>query len=500
MADQTPAPSTPTPPPPDKNPLKRLAQLMRNARGGGDVIAANVENSQDVTVGKNILKIRIGTLVAPATPVLIGIIVFIALAAVASYIAFVPARMPTSDFSPYFNVVVAEFGQLDAQGRAQPSPAGQDLSDSVYRALRDEFSTYSELKDLFNPLVWHGGPGLDKRVSIGRVSNITEARSLAESLGANVVVFGNFGPQGPASGFTPQFYIAPIRNVADDLVGAHRLGAPIQRAGLGLKAELIERQKLMAKFTLGLMYDLSGLPERALGVLTTDTDLARWPDDPSKAVLHLFIGRQHLYLRQTDDAQRAFEEALRRDPGYLRAHLGLGDAHYQRVAMLPADQRLDSPELDQAIGEYQFVIERAAQAVDAPLLALSAQLSLGYGRALKGGALYQRDQMEPAETELLAAVDLLSGALDALAGQYRRLGQAYEAIGRSYIQLADIADARGDTAEGKRRYDAARAALQSCQAQGEEGRGLSDEFLVNNIIRAVCLPNLNTITQALSNR
>lgn len=149
--------------------------------------------------------------------------------------------------------------------------------------------------------------------------------------------------------------------MADDLVGAHRLGAPIQRAGLGLKTELIDRQKLMAKFTLGLMYDLSGLPDRVLTMLTTDADLARWPDDPSKAVLLLFIGRQHLYLRQTDDARRAFEEALQRDPDYLRAHLGLGDAHYQRVALLPADQRLDSPELDQAIGEYQFVFERAPQ-------------------------------------------------------------------------------------------------------------------------------------------
>jgi tetratricopeptide (TPR) repeat protein len=217
-------------------------------------------------------------------------------------------------------------------------------------------------------------------------------------------------------------------------------------------------------------------------------------------VLLLFIGRQHLYLRQTDDARRAFEEALQRDPDYLRAHLGLGDAHCQRVALLPADQRLDSPELDQAIGEYQFVFERAPQAVDAPLLTLSARLSLGYGRALKGGALYQRDQLDQAETELLAAVDLLNSALDALDGQYRRLGQAYEAIGRSYMQLADIADARGDTAEGKRRYQAARWALQNCLAQGGEGRGLTDEFLVNNIIRPICRPNLDTVNQALSSR
>ena len=497
---ETPPPSSSPPPPPDKNPLKRLPQLIRDARGQGDVIAANVENSQDVTVGKNILKIRIGTLVVPAVPVLIGVIVFIVLAATASYFAFVPARMPTSEFSPYFNVVVAEFGQLDAQGHSQPSPAAQDLSDSVYRALRDEFSTFSELKDLFNPLVWHGGPGLDKRATIGRVANITEAKSLAESLGANVVVFGNFGPQGPAGGFTPQFYVGPIRNVADDLVGVHRLGAPIQRAGLGLKADLIERQKLMAKFTMGLMYDLSGLPDRALNVLTTDPDLARWPEDPSKAVLHFFIGRQHLYLRQTDDAQQSFDEALRSDPDYLRAHLGLGDVHYQRVALMEADQRLENPELDQAIGEYQLVVDQAAQSADAPLLALSAQLSLGYGRALKGGALYERDQLDQAETELQAAVELLTGALDRLAGQYRRLGQAYEAVGRSYIQLADIADARGDDAEGKGRYDEARTALESCVAQGDEGRGSTDEFLVNNIIRAVCQPNLETARQVLSGR
>jgi len=122
---------------------------MRNARGG-DVIAANVENSQDVTVGKNIVKIRIGTLVAPATPVLIGVITFIALAAVASYIAFVPARMPTNDFSPYFNVVVAEFGQLDAQGRAQPSPAG--LVIQVTSSDTPDFNGFWEGAAEFTPI------------------------------------------------------------------------------------------------------------------------------------------------------------------------------------------------------------------------------------------------------------------------------------------------------------------------------------------------------------
>ena len=70
MADQASPPQTP---PPKPSLLQRLRRLWARPRSG-DVIVANVgQGASDVVVGKNILKI--GTLVIPALPVVIALIV-----------------------------------------------------------------------------------------------------------------------------------------------------------------------------------------------------------------------------------------------------------------------------------------------------------------------------------------------------------------------------------------------------------------------------------------
>jgi hypothetical protein len=74
----------------------------------GDVIIANVgPGASDVVVGKHIFKI--GTLVIPALPLMIALIVTLAGSAAGLWAYLIPATMPPGTF----NVAVAEFSQLD---------------------------------------------------------------------------------------------------------------------------------------------------------------------------------------------------------------------------------------------------------------------------------------------------------------------------------------------------------------------------------------------------
>jgi hypothetical protein len=123
MADQS--------PPPKPSLLQRLRRLL--CAHSSDVIVANIgQGASDVVVGKNILKI--GTLVIPALPAIIALIVALVGGAAGLWAYLVPATMPPGAF----NVAVAEFSQIDDQGRARVTPDSALISRTLFTTIQGE--------------------------------------------------------------------------------------------------------------------------------------------------------------------------------------------------------------------------------------------------------------------------------------------------------------------------------------------------------------------------
>ena len=161
MANQESSPQ----PPPKPSLLQRLRGLWVRARSG-DVIVANIgQGASDVVVGKNILKI--GMLVIPALPVVIALIVTLVGGVAGMWAYLVPATMPPGAF----NVAVAEFSQIDGQGRERVTPDSALISRTLFTTIQSELQA---LPADYQAIVWHDSMSLlQKRATIGSISGAT---------------------------------------------------------------------------------------------------------------------------------------------------------------------------------------------------------------------------------------------------------------------------------------------------------------------------------------
>ncbi|MCL5999663.1 MAG: hypothetical protein M1546_26915 [Chloroflexi bacterium] len=484
----------------EKNPLKRLAQLVRSARQG-DVVAAEVgEGARGVAVGKNI--VQIGTLVVPLLPLLAILIALLVTAGAVAYLNLVPAHMPVDPDFPYFNVVIADFGQVEQDGRVSASDAGRRLSGYMYDALMRELQGLPDLQDRFKISVWNDSMStLQKRVTIGAMASMTAAQQLAQDVGANVVIFGNFKAGQDANSFVPEFYVAPLHNEADEIVGWHQLGSPIERSGLNLRIELIDRQKLLTSFTVGLLYDLYGRQTDALKQFEAALQALRSanPDKPDQAlkgaeVLQFFIGRENLYLERDVAAEQAFTASLQTNPDYARAHIGLGGVYYQRAERYEPGQMLDQPEWQQALAEYQRALEEAPQATGA-LLAVKARMGLGFTYALVGQSHLERGELADADQAYDQAITLIEQTLPDLQNQHRLLAQSYAVLGTAYGQRAAIPS---ENEAARALYTKSIESYDNCIKQGGNGGNPSDALLIDKVIEGVCRPNLDAVKRGLA--
>ncbi len=477
----------------------------------GDVIVGTVgEHAQGVAVGKNI--IQIGTLVIPTIPVLavLGLLLVAAVALGSQLLG--PAKM-----TGLFNVAVAEFGQVDAAGHVRPSDDGKRLSEWVFNGLRQEFDSLPlDVRQQFQPQVWHDSlPITQKRASIGVIPGDTEAEraaaaeQLARSIGADVVIYGNLsGAANPAS-FVPEFYVAPLRGEAEQIVGPYGLGAPIpvqlpinlsedRQAARALNLKLSVRTSALSRLTIGLMYDLGGSTEQALTIFDGMEGESDWNEREGKEILYYFIGRENLFLEHDQEAQQAFERAVEINPNYARAHIGLGSVYYYRAQRtLPPEQRLQTGDLGQAIAEYQKALELAPQSPETQIDA-KAHLALGTAYRLQGEAYLHAEDHDSANRlfdQTLAEITQTVGPLRD-GGQFRLLAQAYLTMAAAYHQQAYIRRTQGDAASSKTLYQQAIDTYSKCIEQGQ--MSAFDTILTETIIAGQCQPSKQAAEQDLA--
>jgi tetratricopeptide (TPR) repeat protein len=211
-------------------------------------------------------------------------------------------------------------------------------------------------------------------------------------------------------------------------------------------------------------------------------------------VLQFFIGRNHLYLEQDVAAESAFTQSLALNPNYARAHIGLGGVYYQRAFGEKPEERLDKPELQAALTEYQKALDEATGLGDQNV-ATKAKLSLAYTYRLYGESYLTIDDSAKAEQAYKQAIALTDEIIPALEKQYRLLGQLYALRGSAYYQMAYIP---ADQATVKGLLNMAFDEFGKCIMQGNADSGdPNDSLLKDKIIGEVCIPTQKQVREEL---
>ena len=259
-----------------------------------------------------------------------------------------PAKMTGA-----FNVAVAEFGGISQDGELGPAQgeAGQTVSGWVAKKLTGELANDP------NMLVWYDGADLRREnVIIGRVEGaspaerVATAQAMAERLNADMLVFGNIDSRQTPAQLVLEFWIAPqLEYHFEDIQGSYQTGEPIEvfepgNPGLQALPEINRQASTLAWLALGLTRTRFGQSAEALEAFQNAGNFS-----PDSALVHFFIGRETLFLSdsETDPAKRiemtlkadqAFRRALELDPTYARAAIGEGSAYYATAKRLVSEE------------------------------------------------------------------------------------------------------------------------------------------------------------------
>lgn len=452
--------------------------------------------------------LQIGTLAVPMFPLLLGVVVLLALLGFTFYRTLTPPvpPTPTSLQTSLFNVLVADVGEIDSEAQLRPSATGRRISERIFEGLKLEFENLPlELRQDFLPEVWHDRlRPLPNGQQIGLIADETAAATVAQATKADIVIFGYLVPAGETVTYIPQVYAASLRGEADEIVGSEQFGSAIdlpamaledQAAARALQARVGDRTKALSRFTLGLMYDLTGDHDEALEVFEEALTSLDLEEIGSQAVFNYFAGRSALFNQDVQAAQRYFEAALGPNRDYPRAYLGLGGIYFTQAKALTGTVRLASPDLQQAIENYQAALEAPSLS---PLNQTAARLALGQTYGLKAQALVQTGSFDEANRWLELAIQELELTLDPLetARQYRYLAQAYQSLGLAYLLQAYSFRVQDEVRTSISLYEQASQAFNRCIQQ--RPRAPFDETLARDIIKNGCEKQKQSADQALT--
>ena len=447
--------------------LARWLPRRRDHTGGINISGdATVTVAGDLVAGDKI--INIGSVVIPVRFIAALVVLFL-LAGVVTWYLITPDKMPTSGSA--FNIVVADFGKVDAQGNVTSSSDASTWSAWMFHTLRDEAN---QLPPDRKVVIWHDSMfPLHIRARIGVIEGKTPgerelaAEKKANDLGADLLIYGNFATNQTPATFAPEFYLAKSRNEADEMRGSQKMGKAFPApASLDpsdaltneyLNQNLKPRAAALVWFVRGLLADLSGNFENAYQLfgdgLTQVKDLK---NDQGKSVFYYFLGQEALFLSQDENRARAFfrptdsttkgagvaleraekwfSDALAIDPEYARAYFGLGSVFYQRANLIltntfPGDTaRADVPLLlEQAIAKHQRALDLAPLEAGS-LIAQQARIQLGLDFYQKGRAALEEKNYADAEQALTQADgNLQQGLAETPKEQHRIRAQVFAA-------------------------------------------------------------------------
>lgn len=321
--------------------------VVKQATGDGNVIGNdNVVSVFKQTAGDH--SIQIGTLhlrVPPISPLLRNFLVagvafiFLATAAILSLQLrqFQKPRQMTGEF----NVAIAEIAAVDSDGNPVKSNDGKALAEFLTQRLETYFEEIDGQSIRYE--IW--SPDNTNKIT-GRNSEerARSAESLAQRINAHIVVYGVIISEGDRSRFIPEFFVNYKGfEQAQEATGAHQLGAsmlvPLPFDKTKLQAvenpALAARVKGLSFMTVGLAYYSIDNFEEALDYFGRAAATEGWTDTAGKEVVYLLKGNAYVRLASDENttsylqlAEDSYSEALKINPNYTRATLGLSGVLY----------------------------------------------------------------------------------------------------------------------------------------------------------------------------
>lgn len=523
--------STTPPTQPRPSWLARLRQRLARLRGG-DVIVANVDKgASDVVVGKNIVKIKIGTLVIPALPAVLALIALVLAAALGLWLYLVPATMPPDRF----NVAVAEFGVIDPQGRERVTGDSRLIGRTLFSTIGGELE---QLPPDYRALTWQDSMNfLQKRTTIGLIEGLTPAErwpnacKRAADLGADLIVYGVVDQREQPALLRLEL-CARSRNRErdignlDELQRVDRLGGPLpvmlplDDVQGSVNPPLRVRTSLVAKLVVGLRYELASNPDYQSSLrraLTTFSGALSYLEGEAGAatgenggdIVQYFIGREHFLLSQDpatpagdrpaelEDARVAFASAVELNPAFARARSALGSAYFLQAQQIAPEQREGAAQLQQALDTYTAAIPLAQAAEDRSAEA-EARLTLALTYRLRAEAALFASPSDPAAAEDdLRRAEQEADAGEALIQPEQNRFRGFAGMVRGLIahQRAQIRLRANDQAAARQLFQQARDAYTRCIAAGQADPG--DQFLKRQIVAFTCTPREASVAAAL---
>ena len=359
-------------------------------------------------------------------------------AALAALTTFWGAFQGPPQMQGEINIAVTEFSGTAPDGDSIHSDRASDLSRNLAESLASELDELgSELRfELLRP---DEAGRLTGRTAEKRTA---AAQELAERVGADIVIYGSFSDTDGV--LAPEFYIEPaFLQGAEELVGSSRLGSAISSTGGGplvdieLRQRLQSRTKSLALFIAGLTY-LSGgnyaLAEARFSAAISD---GSWPENEGKEVMHLFRGTAAGLDNRLDEAESAYTEALRINPGYARAYLGLAGLALVRGHKGCTPSTTDEKYLHESQDLYRAALEASDRP---PSSSVVAKARLGIART---AICLSQAGFEHSWSEANAELEMVLGEFEA--GNLNVQELAAEAQGElGLIHLPAVGD--GDTA------------------------------------------------------
>lgn len=458
-----------------------LPQLVKwgRATAEGDVIAADVgERAQGVAVGKYI--VQIGSLKIPMWAILLSL-VFLAATVVVSVYDFTRNRSsensqseqmdmlfdqvsatetptPMPKMTGSFNVAVAEFStQGEGDGLEGAQRLVQDFANAIELNM-DELGGGERKFDFRPPREIGSIPGADS------VERATNARTLADKIGADIVIYGVVEVHGVRATIRPEFYINDSVNdglvEAWEITGQYEMGSPLPVERVvndGLRSEaadtLLARFRSLKSIIDGLAAYVIGRYEVAEERFAEATQQGTWNN---REVLYVMLGNARIEQDSFQKAEDYYRQALGENDHYSRAYIGLANVLYEQARSSGSGsgyKGVDSALLDQSVQMYEEALQPH---MDRPPMAeIEAKANFGLGQA---HLLHALVAAEAGDNE--GASDLLGQSKNAfqdVIGEYERANnqertRLEERAAHSYARLGLIYRLTNDTAGAQAAY------------------------------------------------
>jgi tetratricopeptide (TPR) repeat protein len=400
---------------------------------------------------------------------------------------------PPTRMTGHVNVVVAEFGLAGGDQDQTRLAIAKDLAWETANQLRRQLQPEAD-QDLRIEVRGPGDPDIGPIRGATQLERQDHAEKLSGAINAHVVVYGELGVGPLGTSLRPEFYLSSdlVLRGAEELIdaqaGEHRLGAAIQRPGDvaenqlvygDLHTELAARVKVLADVAAGLVFlNNSDRAAEAAPFFQAAETVKGWDDDEGKEVLYLLLGNAKLrWFSQTiqlaptrpgvarqmlHDAADHYRQALRLDPQYARAQLGLAEATFLRAQGSCQPGRTDRAGLERAARLFATAGRSANQPHTADV---GTKVAFGLGRTyvcLTSAGVNRQSQARqelsavlrdysPAPGNHNPRVQLLAaeahgqlGALDYVLGTTTRSRQRYQAAAASYQQALELSAGRPD--------------------------------------------------------